>query len=550
LGTLRALCDYCNRMSDSDALWTVGRYVVEQLAANGIDTVFGIPGVHTLELYRGIAATGMRHVLVRHEQNAGFAADGYARACGKPAAAFVISGPGVTNVLTAVGQASSDSVPMFVVASTPVRSSLGKRWGVLHELNDQHAVVAGVAGHARTAFSDEAVRDHLRALFAALQLERPRPVYLGVPLDLLAEPTSLRPERFARFPINIPVSDETIREAVELLDSADRPVIIAGGGAREAGDEIRKLVEAIDGYVITTAAGKGLLPEGHPANLGASLQFREIQELITGADVVLAVGTELSETDVYTTTRLPMTGRLIRIDRDPTKLSDHYAADIAIHGDARTTLTAITGAVAKRPGWRTDAGEASVQRQEIEQHFGPAARAAMSALGAIREALPSDGIVCTDMTQIAYLGNYAFPADQPGVWFLPSGYGALGYALPAAMGAKIACPRRAVVALAGDFGLQLTLQELLTAVELELSLPVVVWNNNALGQIRDDMQAAGIPPVGVAARNPDFVALARACGAEGIRARGTAELVEAVQGALRRAGPTLVEAVDTDFLPS
>ena len=541
------MCDYCNLMSDNDTPWTVGRYVVEQLAANGIDTVFGIPGVHTLELYRGIAATGIRHVLVRHEQNAGFAADGYARASGKPAAAFVISGPGVTNILTAVGQAYSDSVPMIVVASTPVRSSLGKQWGVLHELNDQHAVVAAVAGRARTAFSDEAARDHLRAMFAALQLERPRPAYLGVPLDLLAEPTALRPERFARFPINIPVSDETIREVVELLDSADRPVIIAGGGARAAADEIRKLVEAIDGYVITTAAGKGLIAESHPANLGASLQFREIQELIAAADVVLAVGTELSETDVYTTTRLPMTGRLIRIDRDPAKLSDHYGADVAIQGDARTTLTAIADAVSKRPGWRTDAGEASVHRGAIEQQFGAAALAAIGALNAIREALPPDGIVCTDMTQIAYLGNYAFRADQPGTWLLPSGYGALGYALPAAIGAKIACPQRAVIALAGDYGLQFTLQELLTAVELELSLPVVVWNNNALGQIRDDMQAAGIPPVGAAARNPDFIALARACGAEGIRARGMTELVKAVQAALRRAGPTLIEAVDTDF---
>src|SRR5215475_14910078 len=263
----------------SDQPWSVGRYIVALLAANGIDTVFGIPGVHTLELYRGIAATGIRHILVRHEQNAGFAADGYARASGKPAAAFVISGPGVTNVLTAVGQAYSDSVPMIVVASTPVRSSLGKRWGVLHELNDQGAVVAGVAGHARTAFSAEAARDHLRTMFAALQLERPRPVYLGVPLDLLAEPTELRPERFARFPNNIPVSAEIIREAVELLDSADRPLIVAGGGARDAGEEILRLIEAVDGYVVTTAAGKGVVPESHPANLGASLQFREVQEL-------------------------------------------------------------------------------------------------------------------------------------------------------------------------------------------------------------------------------------------------------------------------------
>src|SRR4029077_19261769 len=142
--------------------WTVGRYVVETLAANGVDTVFGIPGVHNIELYRGLELARLRHVLARHEQNAGFAADGYARATGRPAAAFVISGPGLTNILTAVAQAYSDSVPVLVIASTPVRASLGKQWGVLHELHNQWALAAGVFGVARAAASAEDVRDHLR----------------------------------------------------------------------------------------------------------------------------------------------------------------------------------------------------------------------------------------------------------------------------------------------------------------------------------------------------------------------------------------------------
>jgi len=166
---------------------------------------------------------------------------------------------------------------------------------------------------------------------------------------------------------------------------------------------------------------------------------------------------------------------------------------------------------------------------------------------AIREVVPSDGVLFTDMTQIAYLGNYAFAAERPGLWFHPSGYGALGYALPAALGAKIAQPARAVVALAGDFGVQFTLQELMTAVELDLTLPVVVWNNGALGQIRDDMRAAGIAPIGVVARNPDFVALAGACGAAGVRVHQAAALAEALRAALARPGPTLLEAVAEDF---
>src|ERR1700746_21762 len=159
----------------SAASWTVGRYVVETLAANGIDTVFGIPGVHNLELYRGLELSRLRHVLVRHEQNAAFAADGYARVSGQPAAAFVISGPGVSNALTALAQAWSDSVPLLLVASAPVRASLGRAWGVLHELADQRALAAGVTGFAGSARSAQELRDHLRAAFAVLRNDRRRP---------------------------------------------------------------------------------------------------------------------------------------------------------------------------------------------------------------------------------------------------------------------------------------------------------------------------------------------------------------------------------------
>ena len=530
-----------------NATSTVGRYVVELLAANGIDVVFGIPGVHTLELYRGLALTGMRHVLVRHEQNAGFAADGYARVTGRPAAAFVISGPGMTNALTAVAQAYSDSVPMLVVASAPVRASSGKGWGVLHEVPDQLALAAGVAGLARAASSAEDVRDHLRAMFASFRSGRARPAYLQIPLDLLAEPTGLKPERFANPGARLLPPQEAVDRAASALAIARRPLIIAGGGAREASDSLLRLVDVLDGYLVSTTAGKGLLPEDHPANLGASLPFRETQDLVAAADVVLAVGTELSETDFYTGTRLPMSGRLIRIDLDPTKLSDQYGAEIPVCGDARASLEGIAAGVKKRRGWRTEAGPAAVHRAKIEQSLDAPARARLEALRAIREGVPAEGVVFSDQTQIAYLGNYAYAVDRPGCWFHPCGYGALGFALPAAIGAKIAQPERPVVALAGDFGLQFTLQDLMTAVELELSLPVVVWNNAALGQIRDDMQSAGIPPVGVVALNPDFIAVARAFGAEAMRAAGPAALTEGIRRALAGKGPTLIEAVESDF---
>ena len=184
---------------------------------------------------------------------------------------------------------------------------------------------------------------------------------------------------------------------------------------------------------------------------------------------------------------------------------------------------------------------------EIDGALDSKARAQWSALRAIKAALPWDGVVFSDMTQIAYLGNYAYPVESPGQWFHPSGYGTLGFAMPAALGAKISSPARAVIALAGDFGLQFTLSELMTAVEAALSLPIVVWNNSALGQIRDDMVAAGIPQLGVIGRNPDFVALALACGAKGCRGHDAAALPTAIRAALSHAGPTLIEVVALSF---
>jgi 5-guanidino-2-oxopentanoate decarboxylase len=535
----------------SDEPWSVGRYIVALLAANGIDTVFGIPGVHNLELYRGLALTGLRHILVRHEQNAGFAADGFARASGRPATAFVISGPGLTNILTAVAQAKTDSVPMLILASTPVEASLAKGWGVLHELDDQRALAAGVAGTARAARSAQDARDHLREAFASFQLGRQRPTYLEVPLDLLSEPTSLRPERFAHVGGGPQPAPAVIERATGLLAGAQRPLIVAGGGARAAGTQLLELVEALDGYLVTTVAGKGLLPESHPANLGASLQFRNIQELVFRADVVLAVGTELSETDFYSGSRLGMTGRLIRIDLDATKLADHYAADVGIWGDAGASLDALlqalSGSDRARRRWRSELGPAAIHRAHLEKQFNTVARTCARLLAAVRAGIPAETAVFSDMTQVAYLGNYAFTADRPGTWFHPSGYGTLGYALPAAIGALVAAPGRPALALAGDFGFQFTSQELATAVELQLSLPIVIWNNSALGQIRDDMVAAGITPTGVSGHNPDFVALARAYGAHAQRARGPEDLTAAIRAALQRRGPTVLEAVEADF---
>jgi 5-guanidino-2-oxopentanoate decarboxylase len=539
----------------------IGEFLVELLVANDIDTVFGIPGVHNIELYRGIAAGGLRHVLMRHEQGAGFAADGHARLSGRPAACFVISGPGVTNILTAAAQAYTDSIPLLVVASAPVSASQGKQWGVLHELHDQTALASGVFGVARAARSAEDVRDHLRLCLASLRTGRPRPAYLEIPLDLLSQTTTLDAHRFEGATLLPQPDQDQVDAALRLLAVAARPVVIAGGGARAAGGELQRLIEMLDCPLFTTTAAKGVVPETHAGNFGTTLPYRAAQQLIAEADVVLAVGTELAETDLFSSAKLAIGGLLIRIDVDPVKLADHYAADVRIWADARGALGAINRSLGSRllslstggwqnnagaspgvrRGWRSLLGGAAPFRAAIDATFDDKTRAMAGALRAIKAALPWDGVVFTDMTQIAYLGNYAFPVDGPGQWFHPSGYGTLGYALPAALGAKLAAPARAVIALAGDFGVQFTLNELMTAVEVGQSLPLVVWNNGALGQIRDDMITAGIPATAVVARTPDFAALATACGARGVRVKTAAALTDALRTALNYSAPTLID---------
>lgn len=532
---------------------------MDLLAANGIDTVFGIPGVHNLALYRGLdRRRDVRHVLTRHEQGAAFAADGYARMTGRTAAAFVISGPGVTNALTAVAQARSDSVPLIIVASTPVAASLGRGWGLLHELKDQHGVMGAVLDLTCTAHSAEETQTFLRRVFEEYAAGRTRPAYLGVPLDLLAEDTTLPVEVFAAQARSLAAarpqaSAEQVRHVAGLLSAAARPMVIAGGGARGAASALRRLVERLDAYLVTTAAGKGILPERHPADLGCSLPYAPTQRLISEADVVLAVGTGLSETDIYTADRQAIRGRLVRVDiRD--LVDERHPAVESVCSDAAPFIGALAAVLAEREsagsGWRSAAGAASVHRATMDAGLDAPSRVLASGLAAIRAALPADAVVFSDMTQIAYLGNYAFPMDIPGAWHHPSGYGTLGFAMPAALGAKIAAPQRPVLALHGDYGLQFTIQELGTAVEAGVSLPIVVWNNSALGQIRDDMVASGIAPIGVIARNPDFVSLAEAWGARGVRVGDGAALTAAVQAALQYAGPTLIEVDAAAFAAS
>lgn len=519
-----------------------GEALVRLLRAYEIDTVFGIPGTHNLELYRGLEESGIRHILVRHEQGAGFMADGYARVGGRPGVCFVITGPGVTNIATALGQAYSDSIPMLVISSVNATRDLGKGLGRNHEITDQRAVTAPLTAFSATALTPDSLPDLVARAFSVYRSARPRPVHIQVPLDVLESPVVADWHPRISPPRPLPRPD-TVAEAANLLAAAERPAIIAGGGALGAGQSLIEIAEATGAGVVTTVAAKGLVPESHALSLGATLDLKPTQEWLTNADVVLAIGTELAESDRMCD-HLPLPGQIIRIDIDPTKITDCYPAEVGIVGDAAPTAAAIATMLA-RDGRRNrgPAETASITsvRAENAKPSTPQARKHMMVLDALRRALPDDGIVMTDMTQIAYTGNGAFKAERSRTWFHPVGFATLGFALPAAIGAALAAPGRPLVALAGDLGFLFTVQELATAVELEIPLVVLLWNNDGLGAIRKKMVERSIRSSAADMRNPDFLSLARSFGCHAVSPQSLDELESAIEKGFREKVPTVVE---------
>src|SRR5262249_48173059 len=410
-----------------------GHAVIAQLKAYGIDTVFGIPGVHTLELYRGLAECGIRHIGVRHEQGAGFMADGYRRASGKPGVCCLITGPGLMNAATAIGQAYSDSVPMLVLASVNATSELGKGRGRLHEITDQNAAIAPLTGFARTIRHERELARALADAFELFATKRPRPVVLEFPLDFLSapvEPAAMQRQVWARPAANT----AEFERAAAVIDGAARPVLLLGGGTVDCAAEVRAFAEKTGCLVVTTTAGKGVFPDSHPASLGATLSKSATQALLTEADVVIAVGTELSETDSWADW-LALPGKLIRIDLDPHTLTRDYPPTVGLLADAGPTLMALAKRVKRMRD--PDVRRATQIRALNHGNPDPVRRKHMLVLDAIRAALPADGMLFSDMTQIAYTGVHYFRCEAPRTWFHPNGFGTLGYAMPAAIGAKL-----------------------------------------------------------------------------------------------------------------
>jgi 5-guanidino-2-oxopentanoate decarboxylase len=515
---------------------------MQLLAAYDVDTVFGMAGTMTLELYRGIARTGVRHVQCRNEQGASLMADGYARATGKPGVCTLIGGPGVTNAATGIAQAYSDSQPMLVLSGASPAASQGKGWGAIHELNDQAAVTAGFTAFSAMVRYPEEVPELVARAYALFRGSRPRPVHLSLPRDILPLPveTAWKTRRAPSLPMPDPAA---IEEAAARLARARCPLIFVGGGAAGTRKPLTEIAERIGAPVLATNAGKGILPESHPLSLGCSILQGASQQALASADVVLLVGSEVAAGDHFLT-KLEISGDLIRIDIDPTELTALYPAAVPIQADARAALTALSAALGRREPTSPRSQGESRGREILARNT-----AAMTDLEKqharvwkmLRAALPADALVMGDATQLVYSGSFALPMETERCWYYSGNYCALGFALPMAIGAKIGAPQRPVMAVAGDGGIMFTVNELATAAEERLALPVIVWNNDALKAIVDGMDERRIPRIGVEPKSPDFLGLARSLGCNGVRAESPEHLGRCVREALAADRPTLVE---------
>ncbi len=529
---------------------TCGEQLMQLLQAYGVDTVFGIPGVHTVELYRGLPATAIRHITPRHEQGAGFMADGYARVTGKPGVCLIITGPGMTNIATAMGQALADSIPLLVISSVNRRDQLALGEGRLHELPDQRAMLAGVTRFSHTLMDPANLPQVMAQAFTVFGSERPGPVHIEIPLDVItahADEISLQP-----YPLPGPPAPDpsAIDSAASLLAAASSPLLIVGGGALQAASEVIALAETLDVPVLTTVNAKGLIPASHPLATGGSPSCRPLRAAMEAADLVLAVGTEFAETDYdfFFAGALSMQGKLIRVDIDPRQLNRNVRATLPILGDARLSLAALLEQLppANAPRVReSGVARAAALREQLRTERDPGYTAFLQALV---EALPEVTIV-GDSTQPTYFAWLYHDSEAPRRYFhSASGYGTLGYAIPAAIGAAVANPGQPVIGLIGDGAAQFTLGELASAVELGLPLIFLLWNNSGYGEIKRFMQEGGIHETGVDIHTPDFVAVARAMGCHADRARDLPGLQDQLREAMQRTGPTLLEVVQEDFV--
>ena len=538
---------------------TKGQQLIALLEAYGVDTVFGIPGVHTLELYRGLAPSKIKHITPRHEQGAGFMADGYARITAKPGVCFVITGPGLTNIATAMGQALGDSIPMLVIST--VNCAGTESQGCLHAMPEQASVIKPLTVASFQLNTHDHVTHTIAQVFAALSDTNGTPlgpVHLQIPLDVIGQLATEEVAKVAKRP-NPPDNQHSakvlgqIHDAASIINQHSQIVILAGGGAVNVNQQLQKLANTLNAPVVTTINGRGLMA-GHPLSVPASPSLNATRSLLAHADCVIALGTQMGQTDydMDVNGKFPALKNLIRIDINPSAVN--MPRQLGIHCNLLQALTYLTPLLDHK-GLSASLGEARARttRQGAFTELSRAYKQHHTFLSTITSALP-ETIIVGDSTQPVYGGNCYFEAPAPKTWFnSATGFGTLGYAVPAAIGAalgrRLQYNHHPVVALTGDGGLQFCLAELATAKALELPIIFIVWNNLGYGEIESSMLAEGITPIGVSPKPPKLDALAKAYNIGFAKLSSFTALTKLLKQKANITSPLLLEVNEALILP-
>ena len=518
---------------------TGGQALIKSMHQEGVRVIFGLPGVqmyHALDpLYD---EREIRFIATRHEQAAAYMAFGYSMAGGGIGTAMVVPGPGLQNASAGVGTAYAASCPIMVVSGQIDRDLIGVHRGELHEVDDQLDVVRPVTKWASRVLFPADVPEAVHEAFVQMRTGRPRPVEIEIPPDTLAEVADMELQEPS---IQTPLEPgpEDIREGAQILAGAQKLLIFAGGGVISSGasEALLKLAEHLQAPVTTTNEGKGSISDRHYLSVGTPNYGRDpLDRLVDSRDVILAVGTRLARA------RFPDGIRIVQVDVDPEEIGRNHPNTFGIVGDARRSLEELYRVVASSTPRKPS------RREELEDirrdKWDPSARVEPqgSFVQTIRAAVPDDGIVIEGVTQVGYVSRVWYPVYEPRTYITSSYYGNLGYAYPTALGAKVARPDSAVVAISGDGGFLYNSQELATAVKYGINAVVIVFNDNAYGNVlRDQKRMFDGRIVGAELHNPDFVKLAEAYGARGVRVANADELEPALRESLGIDAPTLIE---------
>ncbi len=526
--------------------------LIKALQNEKVSVLFGMPGGANLPIYDELAKSELRHILVRHEQLAAHMADGFARVSRRPGVCLATSGPGATNLVTGIATAYMDSIPIVAITGQVATSSIGK--DAFQEC-DIVGVASPVTKYAFQPFDPAEIPSVVKKAFYIAASGRPGPVLIDIPKDIqTAEAETTFPETVKVRGYNPIVEPDpiAIEKALDAILSAERPMILAGGGVAISGAfaELQALAEALMCPVATTFKGKGVFDETHPLALGPIGMHGHIEanRLILEADVLLAVGTRFSDRSTGKVSDFVSKTKVIHIDIDPSEINKNKTIDIGIVGDVRASLRALLEAFVRR-ATRNDVKKWSARFKEVrescknEWHVDMTKVSAISLLKKLREVLPSNTIVTTEVGQCQMWASLHFDVIEPGTFYSSTGLGTMGFGFPAAIGAKVAAPNRSVLDIAGDGSFNMTEAALATSVLDNIPVIVVILNNTMLGMVAQwqrlfyERRYMGVKLYGI----PDYVKLAEAYRAQGLRAQSIEEFAKAVKLGLRSDVATIID---------